>query len=398
MLRTLLPLENFRILDLSRLAAGNMVSHMFADFGADVIKVEKPGKGDDLRNWQVNDVAHWWAVYSRNKRSIALNLKEEEGLKLLKELVKSADVFIENFVPGTLEKWGVGPDKLLELNKNLIILRISGWGQTGIFKDAPGFGSLVEGMSGFASMTGEENQKPLLPPLALADMVAGLTGFGAILMAVIASKKNQIGGQVIDLSLFEPLFSILGPWAASYKISGKIPPRIGNRSNVAAPRGIYKTKDNKFVSLSASMQSMWEKLAITIGAQELINDPKFLTNSARLSNQDDLDDVISNFIKKFDRDPLLKLFSEEGITVGPVLDISEIIEHPYVLDRKILIEHYNNNYGNILMHQAFPRLSKTPGKVKSSAPSIGENTNDILKEIGLTKSQIEKLRENKIIN
>ena len=398
MLRTLLPLENFRILDLSRLAAGNMVSHMFADFGADVIKVEKPGKGDDLRNWQVNDVAHWWAVYSRNKRSIALNLKEEEGLKLLKELVKSADVFIENFVPGTLEKWGVGPDKLLELNKNLIILRISGWGQTGIYKDAPGFGSLVEGMSGFASMTGEENQKPLLPPLALADMVAGLTGFGAILMAVIALKKNQIGGQVIDLSLFEPLFSILGPWAASYKISGKTPPRIGNRSNVAAPRGIYKTKDNKFVSLSASMQSMWEKLAITIGAQELINDPKFLTNSDRLSNQDDLDDVISNFIKKFDRDPLLKLFSEKGITVGPVLDISEIIEHPYVLDRKILIEHYNNNYGNILMHQAFPRLSKTPGKVKSSAPSIGENTNDILKEIGLTKSQIEKLRENKIIN
>ena len=398
MLRTLLPLENFKILDLSRLAAGNMVSHMFADFGADVIKIEKPGKGDDLRNWQVNDVAHWWAVYSRNKRSIALNLKEEEGLKLLKELVKSADVFIENFVPGTLEKWGVGPDKLLELNKNLIILRISGWGQTGIYKDAPGFGSLVEGMSGFASMTGEENQKPLLPPLALADMVAGLTGFGAILMAVIASKKNQIGGQVIDLSLFEPLFSILGPWAASYKISGKIPPRIGNRSNVAAPRGIYKTKDNKFVSLSASMQSMWEKLAITIGAQELINDPKFLTNSDRLSNQDDLDDVISNFIKKFDRDPLLKLFSEKGITVGPVLDISEIIEHPYVLDRKILIEHYNNNYGNILMHQAFPRLSKTPGKVKSSAPSIGENTNDILKEIGLTKSQIEKLRDNKIIN
>ena len=398
MLRTLLPLENFRILDLSRLAAGNMVSHMFADFGADVIKVEKPGKGDDLRNWQVNDVAHWWAVYSRNKRSITLNLKEEEGLKLLKELVKSADVFIENFVPGTLEKWGVGPDKLLELNKNLIILRISGWGQTGIYKDTPGFGSLVEGMSGFASMTGEENQKPLLPPLALADMVAGLTGFGAILMAVIASKKNQIGGQVIDLSLFEPLFSILGPWAASYKISGKTPPRIGNRSNVAAPRGIYKTKDNKFVSLSASMQSMWEKLAITIGAQELINDPKFLTNSDRLSNQDDLDDVISNFIKKFDRDPLLKLFSEKGITVGPVLDISEIIEHPYVLDRKILIEHYNNNYGNILMHQAFPRLSKTPGKVKSSAPSIGENTNDILKEIGLTKSQIEKLRDYKIIN
>jgi crotonobetainyl-CoA:carnitine CoA-transferase CaiB-like acyl-CoA transferase len=385
-------------LDLSRLAAGNMVSHMFADFGADVIKVEKPGKGDDLRNWQVNDIAHWWAVYSRNKRSLALNLKEKEGLNLLKELVKSADVFIENFVPGTLEKWGVGPDELLELNKNLIILRISGWGQTGIYKDAPGFGSLVEGMSGFASMTGEKDQKPLLPPLALADMVAGLTGFGAILMALIASKKNQLGGQVIDLSLFEPLFSILGPWAASYKISGKIPPRMGNRSNVAAPRGIYKTKDNKFVSLSASMQSMWEKLAITIGASDLIKDKRFKTNSDRLSNQDDLDDVISKFIKKFDREPLLKKFSQAGITVGPVLDISEIIEHPYILDREILMEHYNSEYGNILMHQAFPRLNKTPGKVINPAPSIGQNTDDVLKEIGITKQQIENLRKNKIIS
>ena len=394
----MLPLENFKILDLSRLAAGNMVSHMFADFGADVIKVEKPGKGDDLRNWQVNDIAHWWAVYSRNKRSLALNLKEKEGLNLLKELVKSADVFIENFVPGTLEKWGVGPDELSELNKNLIILRISGWGQTGIYKDAPGFGSLVEGMSGFASMTGEEDQKPLLPPLALADMVAGLTGFGAILMALIASKKNQLGGQVIDLSLFEPLFSILGPWAASYKISGKIPPRMGNRSNVAAPRGIYKTKDNKFVSLSASMQSMWEKLAITIGARDLIKDIRFKTNSDRLSNQDDLDDIISKFIIKFDREPLLKKFSQAGITVGPVLDISEIIEHPYVLDREILMEHYNSEYGNILMHQAFPRLNKTPGKVINSAPSIGQNTDDVLKEIGITKQQIEKLRKNKIIS
>ena len=394
----MLPLENFKILDLSRLAAGNMVSHMFADFGADVIKVEKPGKGDDLRNWQVNDIAHWWAVYSRNKRSIALNLKEKEGLNLLKELVKSADVFIENFVPGTLEKWGIGPDELSELNKNLIILRISGWGQTGIYKDAPGFGSLVEGMSGFASMTGEKDQKPLLPPLALADMVAGLTGFGAILMALIASKKNQLGGQVIDLSLFEPLFSILGPWAASYKISGKIPPRMGNRSNVAAPRGIYKTKDNKFVSLSASMQSMWEKLAITIGARDLIKDIRFKTNSDRLSNQDDLDDIISKFIKKFDREPLLKKFSQAGITVGPVLDISEIIEHPYVLDREILMEHYNSEYGNILMHQAFPRLNKTPGKVINSAPSIGQNTDDVLKEIGITKQQIEKLRKNKIIS
>jgi len=394
----LLPLENIKILDLSRLAAGNMVSHMFADFGADVVKIEKPGKGDDLRNWKINGISHWWAVYSRNKRSISLDLKKDEGLDLLKELVKKADVFIENFVPGTLEKWGVGPEQLNKLNKNLIILRISGWGQTGIFKNAPGFGSLVEGMSGFAAMTGEEKQAPLLPPLALADMVAGLTGFGAILMAIVASKKNNTGGQVIDLSLFEPFFSILGPWAASYKISGKVPARIGNRSNVAAPRGIYKTKDNKYVSLSASMQSMWEKLALTIGSRELIKDPRFLTNSDRLNNQDDLDKPISKFIKKYNRDEVLNIFSKEGITVGPVLDISEIIEHPYIHDREILIDHYNKEYGNILMHQAFPRLSKTPGKVRHSAPLLGGDTDDVLKEIGISDKQINMLRKNKIIN
>ena len=394
----MLPLENIKILDLSRLAAGNMVSHMFADFGADVVKVEKPGKGDDLRNWKVNGVSHWWAVYSRNKRSISIDLKKEEGLDLLKELAKKADVFIENFVPGTLEKWGIGPEQLSKLNKNLIILRISGWGQTGIYKHAPGFGSLVEGMSGFAAMTGEEKQAPLLPPLALADMVAGLTGFGAILMAILASKKNNIGGQVIDLSLFEPFFSILGPWAASYKISGKVPARIGNRSNVAAPRGIYKTKDNKYVSLSASTQSMWEKLAQTIGSSELIKDPRFLTNSDRLNNQDDLDKPISKFIKKFDREEVLNIFSKEGITVGPVLDISEIIEHPYIHDREILFEHFNKEYGNVLMHQVFPRLSKTPGKIRNSAPSLGDDTDVVLKEIGISDKQINMLRKNKIIN
>ncbi len=394
----MLPLENLKVLDLSRLAAGNMVSHMFADFGADVIKIEKPGQGDDLRNWQINDVSHWWAVYSRNKRSIALNLKDKEGLSLLKELVKSADVFIENFIPGTLEKWGIGPKELTKLNKNIIILRISGWGQTGLYKNAPGFGSLVEGMSGFASMNGEEGKGPLLPPLALADMVAGLTGFGAILMAILVSKRDNVGGQVIDLSLFEPLFSILGPWAASYQISGQVPPRMGNRSNVAAPRGIYKTRDNKFVSLSASMQSMWEKLAITIDAKELINDKRFITNTDRMNNQDDLDDVISKFIFRYNRDDLLGIFSKEGITVGPVLDISEIIEHPYVIDRNILINQVNSEFGNILMHQAFPRLSKTPGKVTSSAPSVGENTSDILKEIGITPAQIEQLRKKDIIS
>ena len=166
-----LPLKGIKVLDLSRLAAGNMVSHMLADYGADVIKIEKPGKGDDLRNWKVKNVSHWWHVYSRNKRSIALDFKTNDGKNILKNLIKSSDIFIENFVPGTREKWGLSPRNLHKINEYLVILSISGWGQSGLFKNQPGFGSIVEGMSGFAAMTGEKDQMPILPPTALADMI-----------------------------------------------------------------------------------------------------------------------------------------------------------------------------------------------------------------------------------
>lgn len=392
-----LPLKGIKVLDLSRLAAGNMVSHMLADYGADVIKIEKPGKGDDLRHWKVKNISHWWHVYSRNKRSIALDFKSDIGIKILKNLIKKSDIFIENFVPGTLEKWGLAPKKLLKINQDLIVLRISGWGQTGIYKNQPGFGSLVEGMSGFAAMTGEKDQVPILPPTALADMISGLSGFSSLLLSLFAKQNNKVKGQVIDLSLFEPLFSIIGPWAAYYKLTGKIPEKMGNKSPVSAPRNIYKTKDEKYVSLSASMQSMWEKLAALIKREDLITNKMYLTNEDRIRNQDKLDRIIADFMIKHKRDKLLETFSKHGVTIGPVLDISELIDHPYIKDRGILVNLKTKSDGEIPMHEVFPRLSKSKGSIRTEAPKLGQHTKKILKEIGYNKIEIQKFFEQKIV-
>ena len=393
-----LPLKGIKVLDLSRLAAGNMVSHMLADYGADVIKIEKPGKGDDLRNWKVKNVSHWWHVYSRNKRSIALDFKTNDGKNILKNLIKSSDIFIENFVPGTLEKWGLSPRNLHKINEYLVILRISGWGQSGLFKNQPGFGSIVEGMSGFAAMTGEKDQMPILPPTALADMISGLTGFSSILLSIIAKLNKKVKGQVIDLSLFEPLFSIIGPWAAYYKLSGQIPEKMGNKSPVSAPRNIYKTKDEKYVSLSASMQSMWEKLALLINREDLITNKLYLSNEDRIENQESLDKIISEYMKKHNREKLLEIFNKNGVTVGPVLDISELVNHPYVNNRKIIVNLKTKSDGEIPMHEVFPRLSKSKGSIRREAPTLGQDTRKILIEIGYNKKQINKFFENKIVN
>ncbi|MBT0958411.1 CoA transferase [Alphaproteobacteria bacterium KMM 3653] len=375
------PLDGLRVVDMTRLAAGNMMTHMLADFGADVIKIERPGKGDDLRRF--GEAESWWKVYARSKRSMELDFRSDAGREVLGQLIASADILCENFVPGTLEKWGMGPEDLWQANEKLIIVRVSGWGQTGPYKDKPGFGSLIEGMSGFAAMTGWADKPPLLPPLALADMVAGLAGFGGVLSAVIARDKGAAKGQVVDLSLFEPLFGILGPWAAAYETTGKVPQRMGNSSEVAAPRGLYPTKDGKYIAMSASMQSMWEKLAAAIGQPELNDDPRYATSRARVEHAAELDAIIAANMKTRTLDENLAFFEAEGVTVGPICDISDLIDHPYIRGREVLQDFEYEGMERLPMHQAFPRLSATPGAVRARAPRLGEHTAEILAELGI---------------
>ena len=389
------PLNGLRIVDMTRLAAGNMMTHMLADFGGDVIKIERPGRGDDLRRF--GEAESWWKVYARSKRSMSLDFRSDEGREILEGLIRSADIFCENFVPGTLEKWGLGPDALLEMNENLIIVRVSGWGQTGPYRSKPGFGSLIEGMSGFAAMTGWEDKPPLLPPLALADMVAGLAGFGGVLSAVVARQNGVAKGQVVDLSLFEPLFGILGPWAAAYEATGTVPRRRGNSSDVAAPRNLYPTKDGKHIAMSASMQSMWEKLADAMERSELKSDPKYETSLARIENSVELDQIIAGFMETRTLDENLAYFEERGVTVGPICDISDLIEHPYVRGREVLQDFEYEGMERLPMHQAFPRLSETPGAVRRPAPTLGQDNAEILSELGYDASSQSALAKKGVV-
>lgn len=386
------PLEGIRVLDLSRLVAGNMVTHMLADYGAEVIKVERPGAGDDLRNWRTEGVSTHWKTYCRNKKSLTLNLRSEAGQVLLLELVDTAQVLVENFRPGTLEDWGIGPVVLQKRNPKLSIVRVSGWGQDGIYKHKPGFGSLVEAMSGFAAMNGFEDRPPVLPPLAMADMVAGLYGAFSVMVAIRNIEMSGGDGQVIDLPLFDPFLSILGPQAANYRLKGTIAPRNGSLSNQSAPRNVYRCKDGRYVALSASMQSMAEKTLKTIGREDLITDPRFRTNTDRVANNDQLDPIVAEFMASHSQAEILDIFDEAGVTVGPVCDIDQLTDHPYIEDRAVIVDLPDKETGRFPMHNVSPRMSGTPGKIRNPAPELGEHNTEILRALGYSDVDIERMQ------
>src|SRR5258707_1084393 len=391
------PLDGIRVLDLSRLVAGNMLSLQLADFGAEVIKIEDPRKGDPLRDWRTNNISVHWKVYARNKKSVTLNLRTVDGMDLLRKLVATAQVFIENYRPGTLEEMGIGPDVLHAINPKLIIVRVSGWGQDGPYRDKPGFGSLVEGMSGFASKNGLAARPPVLPPLALADMIAGLYGSNAVLIALREIEQLGGNGQVIDLPLLDPIFSILGPEAALYKLTQRIEPRVGSRSNNTSPRNVYETKDGRFISISASIQTMAERLFRAIGRADMIDDPRFRTNSDRVKNIDECDRPGAEFIKARTLAEGLAIFEAAESTPPPGYDIGQFIADPHVRAREIVTELPDAEMGSVPMHAVVPRLSGTPGDIRTAAPALGEHNNEILGGLGLTSAAIDDLRNRKVI-
>ena len=391
------PLRGTRVLDLSRLVAGNMLTHILADFGSEVLKIERPGKGDDLRNWRVRNVSLFWKVYARNKKSVTLDLRRDEGRDLLLRLVDTADMLVESFVPGTLERWGLGPDELHARNPRLVVVRISGWGQTGLYRERPGFGSLVEGMSGFAALNGFADRPPVLPPLALADMVAGYSGACACLMALREAERDGGTGQVVDLSLFDPLFATLGPAAAAYQVTGEVAPRTGSRSTLSCPRNVYRCRDGRYVSLSASVQAVAERLLAAIGRPDLLDDPRFATNEARVRHDDLLDPIVADFVARMTQDEALAYFAKADVTVGPVLDIADLVRHPYIEDRAILAQYPDEEIGVLPMHHVSPQLSGTPGAIHSPAPSLGQHTAEILREAGLAENELSRLRQEGVL-
>lgn len=369
------PLDGVRVLDLTRMVAGNQLTMLLGDFGADVVKVEQPGVGDTLRHWVVQGQEVFFDVYGRNKRSVTVDLKHPGARDLMVELASHSDVVVESFRPGGLEKIGLEPEALTAANPSLVIVRISGWGQTGSMSTQPGFGTLIEAMSGFADMNGFADREPVLPPGALADMVAGTYGAFAVTMALRhAAAHGQ--GQVIDLSLFEPLFSLLGPQAATYALTKTPVPRTGSRSTSSAPRNVYRTADGEYVALSGSTQAMTERLFRTIGRPELIDDPRFADNVSRLKNVEALDEVIGGYFASRAREELLAEMRAAGVTVGPVMDIGQLLESDYFATREVVVPGPGRD-GEVLMHQPVPRMSRTPGRLCRRAPELGEHTAEV---------------------
>jgi crotonobetainyl-CoA:carnitine CoA-transferase CaiB-like acyl-CoA transferase len=371
------PLADLRVVDFSRLVAGNMLSLQLADFGAEIIKIEDPAQGDPLRAWRTAGFSLHWKVYARNKKSVALSLRDPDGIALARKLVATADVMIENFRPGTLEEMGLAPDVLLSDNPKLILVRISGFGQDGPYRERPGFGSLVEGMSGFAAMNGYADRAPVLPPLALADMIAGLYGAYAVMIARREVERSG-RGQVIDLPLLDPIISILGPQAALYRATGKLPARSGSRSQTTSPRNVFRTRDGRWIAISASIQTMAARLFRAVGRPEMIDDPRFATNAARVRNAEECERPIADFIGARDFQEVMATFEREEITAAPVYDVDQLLDDPHVIAREIFSELPDADTGRIPMHAVVPRLSDTPGAIRAPAPALGEHTRELL--------------------
>ncbi|MBR0665969.1 CoA transferase [Roseomonas hellenica] len=382
------PLTGLRVVDLSRLVAGNLLTQHLVDFGADVIKVE-PREGDTLRHWRIKGVETTWKIHSRGKRSLCMEFRHPGAVDLIRRLIPGAAIFVESFRTGTLEAMGIGPEELLKIEPKLVILRISGWGQDGPYKRRPGFGTLVEGFAGFASMNGFADREPVLPPMYLADSLAGLTGAFAAMAALREVEMNGGQGQVIDLPLLDPLYNSLGPQAANYRLTGKVKPRTGSRSTGAAPRNVYRTKDDRWVCLSASTQGMAMRVLQSIGRADLCDDPRFQTNEQRVAHGVELDAIIGEFIGQRTQAENVAFFEKAEVTIGPVYDITGFMQDPHVHARGLVADYPDEDMGSFPMHAITTRMSGTPGAIRSPAPRLGQHTRDILAEAGFSAAEIE---------
>ncbi|HWK46874.1 MAG TPA: CoA transferase [Stellaceae bacterium] len=389
-------LDGVRVLDLSRLFAGNVLTQILGDFGAEVIKVEPP-EGDTLRAWKTEDIDTHWKIYARNKKSLCLGLRDPRASEIIRKLVPSARIFVESFRPGVLEKMGLSPRTLLEINPGLVIIRISGWGQEGPYAQRPGFGTVIEGVSGFAAINGFPDREPVLPPIYLADSVAGLYGASAAMIALREVEVNGGRGQVIDLPLLDPLFAILSPQAANYRLTGEVKPRAGSRSTNTAPRNAYICKDGKYVGLSGSIQKMAERLFRAIGRPDLVGDPRFRTNADRLRHAEALDGIIGGFIAERTQAENVAFFEAAEVTIGPIYDIPQIMDDPHVIERELIADYPDPDMGQLPMHHVVPRLGGTPGSIRTPAPLLGQHNRALLGEIGIAGQAFEALAEARVV-
>ncbi|WP_049937095.1 CaiB/BaiF CoA transferase family protein [Haloplanus natans] len=397
------PLDGLRVVDCSGMIAGGFATTQLADFGADVIKVEHPTGTDPLREWPPYDggVSLWWKSIARNKRCVTLDLSTPEGSALLLDLIADADVLFENFRPGTMEKWGLGPGRLHEENPGLIVVRQSGYGQTGPRSAKPGFGTVAEGISNWAHVNGFPDSKPLLPPISLGDLTAATFAVQGVMFALFERDVGRTGGsgegQVIDMSLYEPLFRLFVSEVEAYDRLGEVRERIGNHHESAAPRNVYETADG-YMTLSASAQSIFENVAEAIDRPDIVDDPRFATNEARVDHADELDEIIEAWTRERSTDEAIAGMEAADAIVGPVYDMADIFEDEQYAARDDIVEMEDDDLGSLKTAAPVPRLTRTPGAVSHAGPGHGEHNDEVfLSELGLDESAYDRLREEGVI-
>ncbi len=394
----LMPLKGIRVLDTATLFAGPLSATLLGDYGADVIKIEHP-KGDPVRGHghSKNGVPLWWKMLSRNKRTITLNMSDPQGQKLLLALIEHADVLIENFRPGTLERWNLGWDVLHARNPKLVLLRVTGFGQFGPYASRPGFGTLAEAMSGFAHITGEPDGPPTLPPFGLADGISGITGAFAVMTALFNRERNNGQGQVIDLAIIEPILTVLGSQPIVYDQLGIIQKRTGNRSANNAPRNTYRTNEGRWVAISTSAQSIAERVMRLVGHPEVIDEPWFKSGAERAQHTDILDKMVGDWIAARPFDQVVSVFTEAEAAVAPIYDVSDVMKDPQFQALQSIISVPDEQLGQVKMQNVLFRLSETPGSIRWAGRALGQDNESVYDELGITRDQLAELKAKNVI-
>ncbi|WP_326691025.1 CoA transferase [Streptomyces sp. NBC_01795] len=388
------PLAGLRVLDLATLFAGPLSATMLGDFGAEVIKVEHPRKPDPSRGHgpSKDGVGLWWKLLGRNKKTITLDLSSPGGREVLLKLAAGADVIVENFRPGTLEKWGLGWEELSAANPRLVLARVTGFGQTGPYAHRPGFGTLAEAMSGFAAITGEPDGPPTLPPFGLADSIAALSTAYAV-MTALAGRDRTGQGQVVDMAIIEPMLTVLGPQPIWYDQLGYLQPRTGNRSANNAPRNTYRTADGRWLAVSTSAQSIAERVLRLVGRPDFLDEPWFATGAGRARHADELDEAVGGWIARHDHDEVVRAFEEAQAAVAPIYDVRDVMADEQYRALGSITEVEDDELGTVKMQNVLFRLSRTPGAIKWAGRRHGADTDEVLGELGLSAEEIEALRE-----
>lgn len=393
-----MPLEGVRVIDIGTLFAGPWIATYMADFGADVIKIEHP-RGDSLRNFasQKDGVSLWWKLASRNKKSITCNISSPEGQEILRKLCESADVLVENFRPGTMERWGLSWESLHAMNPKLILARTSGFGQKGPYAQRPGFGTVAEAMSGFAHITGFPDGPPTLPPFALADGISALCGTYAVMMALYHRDVHDAPGQEIDIAIYEPITMVLGPQPLEYDQLGYVQMRTGNAIPFAAPRNAYRCKDDRYVVISASAENIFKRVMRAVGREDLGDDPRMVTQAGRVEHMAELDDAIQRWIGGHTLEETIAHFEEHECALGPIYDVAQFMADPHVQARETITTVEDDELGPIKMQNVIPRLGGSPGAIRWAGPPMGKHTDEVLEGIGYDAPAISALRDKGVI-